>query len=88
MYLVVWTIIVGFVVGLIARSIAPRLEEGGFWVTPGLGISGSLLGSIVGRALGMSGPRDPATLVMATIGAIAVILMYRRYLGSVSTSVH
>lgn len=88
MYLVVWTIVVGFIVGLIARSIVPKRDEEGFWVTPGLGISGSLLGSIVGRALGLSGPRDPATLEMATIGAIAVILMYRRYLGSVSTSVH
>ena len=86
MYLVVWTIIVGFVVGLIARSIAPRLEEGGFWVTPGLGISGSLLGSIVGRALGIYGPREPVSLVMAMIGAILVILTYRRYFGSVKTA--
>lgn len=86
MYLVVWTIVVGLVVGLIARSIAPRRDEGGFWVIPGLGISGSLLGSIVGRALGMYGPRDPSSLVMATIGAILVILMYRRYFVIVKTA--
>jgi uncharacterized membrane protein YeaQ/YmgE (transglycosylase-associated protein family) len=86
MYLVVWTIVVGSVVGLIARTIAPRRDEGGFWVTPGLGISGSLLGSIVGRALGMYGPRDPVSLVMATIGAILVTLLYRRYVIPVTTA--
>jgi uncharacterized membrane protein YeaQ/YmgE (transglycosylase-associated protein family) len=87
MYLVVWTVVVGLVVGVIARSIAPRGDEGGFWVTPGLGISGSLLGSIVGRALGMYGPGEPASLVMAMIGAIVVILMYRRYFISAKTAV-
>jgi uncharacterized membrane protein YeaQ/YmgE (transglycosylase-associated protein family) len=86
MYLVVWTIIVGLVVGLIARSLGPKREEGDSWVKPGLGISGSLLGSIVGRALGMYGPRDPVSLVMATIGAILVILLYRRYFLPVTTA--
>ncbi len=84
MYIVVWTILIGFVVGLIVRSRLSGQEDENLWVIPGLGISGALFGSIVGRALGMYGPRDPASLAMAAIGAILGIITYRRYFVSVS----
>lgn len=85
MYIVAWTIIVGFVVGLIARALLPGRDEGGFVVTTGLGISGALLGSVIGRALGMYGPREPTSLVMAIFGAVIVLFLYRRYFGSTTT---
>lgn len=82
MYIVVWTIIIGFIVGLIARALVPGRDEAGFLVTTGLGIAGALLGSVIGRAFGMYGPRDPTSLVMSVVGAIVVLLAYRRFFAS------
>ena len=79
MFFVIWTIIIGFVVGLIARSIMPGRDEAGVLVTTGLGISGALLGSVLGRALGMYGPGEPVGLAMSTIGAVIVLIVYRNY---------
>ena len=79
MLLVVWTIIIGFVVGLIARAILPGRDEAGVLVTTGLGISGALFGSMLGRALGMYGPGDPVSLVMSILGAVVILMGYRHY---------
>ena len=82
MYIIVWTIIIGFVVGLIARALVPGRDEAGFLVTSGLGIAGALLGSVIGRAFGMYGSKDPTSLVMSVIGAVIVLLAYRRFFAS------
>jgi uncharacterized membrane protein YeaQ/YmgE (transglycosylase-associated protein family) len=79
MLIVVWTIIIGFVVGLLARAILPGRDEAGVFVTTGLGISGALFGSVLGRALSMYGPRDPASLVMSVLGGVVVLMAYRHY---------
>lgn len=79
MLIVVWTIIIGLIVGLIARAILPGRDEAGVLVTTGLGISGALFGSVLGRALGMYGPRDPVSLVMSILGAVVVLMVYRHY---------
>jgi uncharacterized membrane protein YeaQ/YmgE (transglycosylase-associated protein family) len=86
MLIVIWTIIIGFVVGLAARSLLPGRDEAGVLVTTGLGISGALLGSIFGRALGMYGPRDPVSLIMSILGAVMALTIYRRYFTSTRTS--
>ena len=82
MSIFIWTIIVGFVVGLIARALVPGKDEAGFLVTTGLGISGALIGSVLGRILGMYGPQEPASLVMSVLGAVIVLLAYRRFFAS------
>jgi uncharacterized membrane protein YeaQ/YmgE (transglycosylase-associated protein family) len=82
MYIVVWTIIVGFIVGLVARALVPGRDDAGFLVTTGLGIAGALIGSVIGRAFGMYGSKDPASLVMSVIGAVVVLLAYRRFFAS------
>ena len=79
MLIVIWTIIIGFVVGLVARAIVPGKDKAGLLVTSGLGISGALLGSILGQALGMYGPREPVGLLMSVLGAVITLLAYRRY---------
>lgn len=82
MYITVWTIVIGFFVGLIARALSRQRQEGGFILTTALGISGSLIGSIIGRALGMYGPQDPISLVMSVVGAAISLLAYNRYFAS------
>lgn len=82
MSILVWTIIVGFVAGLIARALVPGKDEAGFLVTTALGISGALVGSVVGRLLGLYGPQEPASLVMSVLGAVLVLITYRRFFAS------
>lgn len=79
---IVWTVIVGFCVGLLARAIVPGKDAAGFLVTTGLGISGAILGSVVGRLFGLYGPSDPTSLVMSIVGAVVVLLVYRKFFAS------
>ncbi len=79
MLLVVWTIIIGVIVGLIARAILPGRDQAGVLMTTGLGVSGALFGSVLGRALGVYGPHDPASLIMSILGAVVVLMAYRHY---------
>jgi uncharacterized membrane protein YeaQ/YmgE (transglycosylase-associated protein family) len=86
MFIVVWAIIIGFVVGLVARAALSGRDEAGVLVTTGLGISGALFGSVLGQALGMYRPREPVSLIMATLGAVVVLFVYRHYFAGTTTA--
>ena len=73
----IWTIIIGFVAGLIAKAITPgRNEPSGFVLTTILGIVGAFLATWLGQALGWYGPGDGAGLIGAVVGAILVLLIW------------
>jgi uncharacterized membrane protein YeaQ/YmgE (transglycosylase-associated protein family) len=74
---IIWTIIIGFVAGLIAKWIMPgRNEPSGFILTTILGIIGAFVASYLGRALGWYEPGEGAGLIGAVVGAIIVLLIY------------
>jgi uncharacterized membrane protein YeaQ/YmgE (transglycosylase-associated protein family) len=70
-------IIFGLIVGALAKLLMPGRDPGGFIVTTLLGIAGAVFGGFIGRALGLYGANDPAGFVMALIGAIALLAIYR-----------
>lgn len=74
---IIWTIIIGFVVGLLARFLMPGRDPAGFVVTTLLGIMGSVVGRYVGVGLGMYGPEDAAGFAMSVISAMLLLLLYR-----------
>ncbi len=74
---IVWTICIGFVVGLVARALVPGKDTAGFLLTTILGVSGAIIGSLVGRTLGLYGEGQPASFVMSVIGAVALLIGYR-----------
>ena len=76
MDILIW-IVFGLVVGVVAKFVMPGRDPGGIIVTIVLGIVGALLGGWIGRALGMYQPGQPAGFVMAVIGAIVVLAVYR-----------
>ena len=70
------TIIVGLVVGLIARALKPGDDSMGLIMTIVLGIAGSLLAGYIGRALGWYRPGQAAGWIASIIGAIVLLLIY------------
>ncbi len=74
---IIWTIIIGFVVGVIAKFIMPgRNEPSGFVLTTILGIIGAFVASYVGQAIGLYGANEGAGFIGAVIGAIAVLAVW------------
>ena len=74
---IVWTIIIGFIAGVIAKFLMPGDNEpSGFILTSILGIVGAFVASYLGQALGWYRPGEGAGLIGAVIGAIIVLLVY------------
>jgi uncharacterized membrane protein YeaQ/YmgE (transglycosylase-associated protein family) len=74
---IIWTIVIGFVAGIIAKFLMPGDNEpSGFIMTTILGIVGAFVASFLGQALGWYGPEDGAGLIGAVIGAVIVLLIY------------
>ncbi|MEO7221745.1 MAG: GlsB/YeaQ/YmgE family stress response membrane protein [Devosia sp.] len=74
---ILWTILIGFVAGLIAKFIVPgNREPSGFILTTILGIVGAFVASYLGQALGWYQPGEGAGLIGAVVGAILVLLVW------------
>ena len=73
---IIWTIIVGFIVGIVAKFIHPGKESMGFIMTTVLGIGGSLLTTFIGQALGLYQAGSTAGFIGAVIGAIILLVIY------------
>lgn len=77
----IWSILVGFVVGLIARAVVPGADAMGFIATTAIGILGSILGGFIGRLIKKPAPDakvHPAGLLMSLVGAIILVLIWRK----------
>jgi uncharacterized membrane protein YeaQ/YmgE (transglycosylase-associated protein family) len=74
---IIWTIIIGFLAGVIAKFVMPGDNEpSGFILTTILGIVGAFVASYLGQALGWYEPGEGAGLIGAVVGAIIVLLVY------------
>jgi uncharacterized membrane protein YeaQ/YmgE (transglycosylase-associated protein family) len=75
---IIGTIIVGFIVGLLARFFYPGAVNLGFWMTTLLGIAGSVVGGLISGLLFKSsdGKFTPAGWIMSTLGAMILIWAY------------
>jgi uncharacterized membrane protein YeaQ/YmgE (transglycosylase-associated protein family) len=74
---IIWTIIIGFVAGIIAKFLMPgRNEPSGFILTTILGIIGAFVATWLGQALGWYGPNEGAGLIGAVVGAVIVLAVW------------
>ena len=76
---IIWYIIVGLVVGLIARAIMPGVQHLGLIMTTLLGIGGSIVGGLIGRLFSKPAPGStfhPAGFIMSIIGAIILLFIW------------
>lgn len=71
-----WTIIIGFIVGLLARAIKPGADSMGWILTIILGIVGAFVGDLIASGLGINADGGFGGLVLSVIGAIIVLFIY------------
>jgi len=74
---ILWTIIIGFVAGVVAKFLMPGKDPGGFIITTLLGIAGALLSTYLGQAAGWYQAGQSAGFIGAVLGAIVLLLLYR-----------
>lgn len=75
------TVVVGLIVGAIAKLIMPGKDPGGILVTMLLGIAGALVATYLGQALGWYTEGEPAGWIMSILGAILLLVIYRMTVG-------
>jgi uncharacterized membrane protein YeaQ/YmgE (transglycosylase-associated protein family) len=74
---ILWTIVIGFVAGVVAKLITPgENEPQGFILTTLLGIVGAFVATFLGQALGLYSAGQGAGFIGATVGAVIVLLIW------------
>jgi uncharacterized membrane protein YeaQ/YmgE (transglycosylase-associated protein family) len=78
---ILWTLVIGLVVGAIAKLLTPGRDPGGCIITILIGIAGAFVAGYLGRALGWYQPGQPAGFIASVIGAMVLLLIYRMIAG-------
>jgi uncharacterized membrane protein YeaQ/YmgE (transglycosylase-associated protein family) len=78
---IIWTILIGFLAGLVAKFLMPGRDPGGFIITIVLGIIGALVATYLGQAVGWYRADQGAGFIGAVVGAIIVLVIYRMVVG-------
>lgn len=81
---ILWTILIGFVIGLLAKMLTPGRDPGGFFITAGIGIAGSFIATFLGRALHLYAEGQAAGFIGSVIGAILLLVIYHMVRGKSS----
>jgi uncharacterized membrane protein YeaQ/YmgE (transglycosylase-associated protein family) len=76
MFSLLWTALIGLVVGALAKLIMPGKDPGGIFITMLIGIAGSFLGTFIGRAVGHYEPGQSAGFIMSLLGALILLAIY------------
>lgn len=78
---IIGTLIIGFLIGLVARFLKPGNDSMGIFMTMFVGIGGAFLGSYIGQAFGIYQVGEPAGFIGAVVGAILVLIMLKAVFG-------
>jgi uncharacterized membrane protein YeaQ/YmgE (transglycosylase-associated protein family) len=76
---IIFIILIGFLVGLVARWIGPGAHIQGFWVTALIGVVGSVLATYGGQALGLYRVGQPAGFIGSVLGAIVLLALVQLF---------
>ena len=75
----IWTILIGFVAGFLAKLVTPGGGPSGFIITSLLGIAGSIVATFIGQALGWYGEGSGAGFIASVVGAVVLLLAYHMF---------
>jgi uncharacterized membrane protein YeaQ/YmgE (transglycosylase-associated protein family) len=78
---IIWMLIIGLVIGAIAKLVMPGKDPGGIIITALIGMAGSLIAGMIGHAAGWYAEGEPAGFIASVIGAIVLLAGYRAILG-------
>ncbi len=76
---IIWTIIIGFLAGIVAKFVLPGKDPGGFIMTTLIGIAGALIATYLGQAIGWYQAGQSAGFIGAVVGSIILLLLYRLF---------
>jgi len=76
-FALLWELIIGLVVGAVAKFLMPGKDPGGIWITMLIGIAGSIVATFIGQAIGWYHPGQGAGFIMSVLGAILLLFLYR-----------
>lgn len=79
MFGLLWTLLIGLVVGALAKLIMPGNDPGGIWITMAIGIAGSLVGTWLGRLVGWYQEGQSAGFIASLVGACILLGLYHLY---------
>jgi len=74
---IIFTIIIGFIVGAVAKLLMPGRDPGGWIITILLGLAGAFVARFLGQGLGWYGETDPVGFIASVVGAIILLVLYR-----------
>jgi uncharacterized membrane protein YeaQ/YmgE (transglycosylase-associated protein family) len=74
---IIGTLVIGLLVGIVAKLLMPGRDPGGFIITMLLGIAGAFVAHYIGQAAGWYAPDQPAGFIASVIGAIILLVLYR-----------
>jgi uncharacterized membrane protein YeaQ/YmgE (transglycosylase-associated protein family) len=78
---ILWMLIVGLVVGALAKLLMPGRDPGGIFITMLLGVAGALVAGFLGRSMGWYGENESAGLIASVLGAVILLGIYRLAVG-------
>ena len=74
---IIWILLIGLVIGAVAKFLTPGRDPGGCIITMLIGIAGSFVASYLGQKLGWYEPGQPAGFIASVVGAMLLLLLYR-----------
>jgi uncharacterized membrane protein YeaQ/YmgE (transglycosylase-associated protein family) len=73
-----WVLLFGFVVGVVAKLFTPGRDPGGFLITAAIGIAGAVIASLVGQMSGLYHSREAPGLLASVLGAMLLLFLHKR----------
>lgn len=84
----IWSLLVGLIIGAVAKMLMPGKDPGGFIVTMLLGVAGAFIANFIGMQLGWYREGEPAGFIASVVGAVALLAAYRAYTGRKKAITH
>lgn len=78
---ILWVLLIGLLVGIVAKALMPGRDPGGFIITTLLGVAGAFLAHYIGQAAGWYTEGEPAGFLASVGGAVILLALYRMIVG-------
>jgi uncharacterized membrane protein YeaQ/YmgE (transglycosylase-associated protein family) len=83
---IIWELIIGLIVGAVAKFIMPGKDPGGIWITMLIGVVGSFVATYLGQLIGWYKEGQSAGFIMSVLGAVVLLAIYKLIRGKAATA--